>query len=535
MFEQFVFIKSLVPRFLRNFIDAIRGDFNDHPEARSYTWAMVFVGFLSLGLALYAAHLGYPLYVEMLEYTAAPVIFAALLVSLVSGVIYTCSLIIGMYIVEIRKYGVSRTDGGRIQWLALLLLFMVSYDIFMNHGGQTTRLIKSKGNDIEQATSLQFSFARQGELDGLTSDIYKLEHPKESGCKGHLACRLTCPVNPRGSAHNPSGSLTRFGKELLTDKKAEKAKIEAERQIALDRFNTGAASALSEAEAVAEKKDQASKWTVLGLYLVMFLACMASASIDLAFEDAAGIALDYNALAEDQLERAQRQRDEKDRRLQEQKKRQNDRKIIARQRAKERREMRRNGLKPGKYSANLEQSPTPEINYPNVKSKKGEYDEKISELEAMISELMNKPGAEPKQEKKGKPAPDSDHLAEVEASLEEVRNELNETKEQLLKERMSRLNGQDSNGQNLNGKAVHNSTVEQIGFKRSNGSGDRLKTVETVTVSTVENGYEIICEHCQTVATMKSPRAKYCSDACRMEAYNERTKEKKLNIDGLTG
>jgi len=100
---------------------------------------------------------------------------------------------------------------------------------------------------------------------------------------------------------------------------------------------------------------------------------------------------------------------------------------------------------------------------------------------------------------------------------------------------MSRLNGQDSNGQNLNGKAVHNSTVEQIGFKRSNGSGDRLKTVETVTVSTVENGYEITCSHCQTVATMKSPRAKYCSDACRMEAYNERTKEKKLNIDGLTG
>lgn len=514
MFEQFVFIKSLVPRFLRNFTDGLKGDFNDHPEARAYIWPMFFVGFLSLGLAFYAAHLGYPLYVELLEDTAAPQVFASVLVFLVSGVIYTCSQILGMYIVENRKHGISRTDGGRIQWIALLLFFMISFDIFMNHGGQTIRLVKSKGSDIQAATSSQFSFARQGELDGLTNDIYKLEHPKEVGCKGHLACRLTCPINPRGSAHNPSGSLTRFGKELLTDKKAEKAKIEAERQTALDRFNTGAASALSEAEAVADKKDRASKWTVLGLYLVMFLACTAGAALDLAFEDAAGIALDYNALAEDQLERAQRQRDDKERRIQEQKKRQNDRKIIARQRAKERREMRRNGLKPGRYAES-------KISYPTIKGTDSQVADKVAELESMLSELLDKKN----NEEKGKPAPDSDHLSEIKSYAEDLRKELNETKEQLIKERQERLNGQK-----LNGQTVHNSTVETIGFKRSNGP----KTVETVTVSTVGNGYEIVCEHCKTPTTMKSARAKYCSDACRMEAYNERTKLKKLNIDGLT-
>ena len=148
MFEQFIFIKSLVPRFLRNFTDGLKGDFNDHPEARAYIWPMFFVGFLSLGLAFYAAHLGYPLYVELLEDTAAPMAFAAVLVFLVSGVIYTCSQILGMYIVENRKHGISRTDGGRIQWIALLLFFMISYDLFMNHGGQTLRLVKSKGSDI---------------------------------------------------------------------------------------------------------------------------------------------------------------------------------------------------------------------------------------------------------------------------------------------------------------------------------------------------------------------------------------------------
>ena len=37
------------------------------------------------------------------------------------------------------------------------------------------------------------------------------------------------------------------------------------------------------------------------------------------------------------------------------------------------------------------------------------------------------------------------------------------------------------------------------------------------------NGYEIECLNCGTYAVKKSPRAKYCSDNCRI-AYNERGK-----------
>lgn len=47
----------------------------------------------------------------------------------------------------------------------------------------------------------------------------------------------------------------------------------------------------------------------------------------------------------------------------------------------------------------------------------------------------------------------------------------------------------------------------------------RSSTVRTRTVS--QKGYQIKCQNCGTVATMKSPRAKYCSPACKKEAWNK--------------
>jgi hypothetical protein len=51
--------------------------------------------------------------------------------------------------------------------------------------------------------------------------------------------------------------------------------------------------------------------------------------------------------------------------------------------------------------------------------------------------------------------------------------------------------------------------------------GFHRPTVRKETVS--QKGYEITCDHCGTVATKKSPRARFCSPACRKADYREQT------------
>lgn len=68
--------------------------------------------------------------------------------------------------------------------------------------------------------------------------------------------------------------------------------------------------------------------------------------------------------------------------------------------------------------------------------------------------------------------------------------------------------------------AMQQGEPSKIGFQMA---GQTVKTAKTATVSRHSDGYRITCQQCGTVAVMRSPRAKYCCEECRKEAYQERT------------
>ncbi len=61
-------------------------------------------------------------------------------------------------------------------------------------------------------------------------------------------------------------------------------------------------------------------------------------------------------------------------------------------------------------------------------------------------------------------------------------------------------------------------TSEPSAPAQNDAHGNRSGHSHTVTV---QDGYEITCQQCGTVAVMKSPRAQYCSPRCRKDAWNE--------------
>lgn len=366
----------LFPRFIVNFWDGLKGDFNSHPEARSYIWLSLFLGLLTIALAVYAGFLGYPLYQEMLSNTPYPALFALIMVLIICGTIFTASQTIGMYIVEKRKHGVSRTNGGRIKWIAAVLLFMLSFDIFMNHGGEFIRNAKFENEGKRDVAGQTFVFARQGEIETIKHDIYKLKHPKEFGCKGHYACRSTCPLVDGGSAHDPSGSLTKYGRAGVQKLQDQLSPIEVERAESRSMWSVANGAQIDQIDAIASKKKFASMFIVGGLYIVMFLSAIALAALDLAFEDAAGVTLDYDRLEHDERVRQERINERRSKRKQDNLSRSNDRKIREKQAAQHRRAKRR-----AEYGTN-NQEETSEI----------KYADRVIELEKMLLDMELKHG-----------------------------------------------------------------------------------------------------------------------------------------------
>lgn len=335
-----------IPRFLQNFADGLRGDFNKQPEARSYIWLAVFTGTLMMGLAVYAGFLGLPLYQQMLANTSAPTLFAILLVLLVCGTIFTANQVVGMYLVEKAKFGVSRTNGGRILWIFSLMVIMLSFDIFMNHGGEKLRNTNYEGQQMAAAAGQSFSYSRQPQLDAITQDIERLQHPKAHNCKGWTACKSTCPLVAGGSAHDPNGSLTRFGRKGLVSLQEKAAALEAERAEDKARFMLASGAQVQQVATIAAQKKTASKWVVLGIYLVMIVASIVLAALDLAFEEAAGIGMDYDKLEAQQTEREERISARRKRRANNRKDRRQRNELDNKSQASMRRQERRQKLAP---------------------------------------------------------------------------------------------------------------------------------------------------------------------------------------------
>jgi hypothetical protein len=82
---------------------------------------------------------------------------------------------------------------------------------------------------------------------------------------------------------------------------------------------------------------------------------------------------------------------------------------------------------------------------------------------------------------------------------------------------------QRANGNNIgtgNGVAIENATRQPIGFAYANRNAPaRTETVETQTV----HGNQRLCAHCQTPYIYGHARQRYCTDACRVAAWEGRT------------
>lgn len=464
--------RFIIPPFLQYFIDAVQGDFNANPRARAATWPSLFVGLLSMTFAGLAGFFGYPLYLELISSLdlatyAISRLLAYIVVFIVSGSIFTLSQHAAMYIAEKKDFAASRIQSGKFSRIIIFLVIVMLLDAGMNYGGQRLRLNTQRADTTEEKAGRQFVFARQVELDAVTNDIYRLQHPKEIGCAGDLACRKTCPVSPLGAVHASTGTLTRFGKPMLAELNEKKLALETERKADKDLFFTSVSAGLHSADVRSTSREAVSYTWIAFLYILMIFGSVLSAGFVLDFEEAAGILPDYDHLCEEEQHRVERLKDRreraKDMRIHAASLRVQKKEVAASARRDQRRQTMR-------HTNNPKIEPIP---YPHRSSN---------------------------------------------GNGNGIRN-------------MYPGNGEDQAGNaalSIVPETVVETVTVPIGYetvKRSKNGGNPMngnrgrENGETVTVETVANGYKITCRNCGKKTVKRSPRARFCSDRCRLENH----------------